>query len=94
MGEGGRVLVVEAFSSSGRGHIGPAPFFSLSAWLTVADWPHAGGLKFSKLPSVRGLKQHFNVLVGYILPSQTHFKGFFHIKIPVLFILNVNISLV
>jgi hypothetical protein len=27
----------------GGGHIGPAPFFSLSAWLTVADSPHAGG---------------------------------------------------
>jgi hypothetical protein len=42
-GEGGSVLVVEAFSSSGRGHIGPYPFFSLSAWLTVADKPQAGG---------------------------------------------------
>jgi hypothetical protein len=41
-GEGGRVLVIEALFSSGRGHICPYPFFSLSAWLTVADSPHAG----------------------------------------------------
>jgi hypothetical protein len=27
MGEGGRRLVVEAFSSSGVGYIGPDPFF-------------------------------------------------------------------
>jgi hypothetical protein len=42
-GGGGRVLVVEAFSSSGVSHIGPSPLFSLSAWLTVAYLPHAGG---------------------------------------------------
>jgi hypothetical protein len=42
-GGGGRRLVIEALSSSGSGHIGLSPFFSLSAWLTVADKPRAGG---------------------------------------------------
>jgi hypothetical protein len=40
-GGGGRRLVIEALSSSGSGHICPAPFFSFSALLTVADSPHA-----------------------------------------------------
>jgi hypothetical protein len=66
-GEGGRRLVAEAFSSSGRGHIGLYPFFSLSAWLTVADKPRAGGLEFSKLPSVRGLKfLHFDTAMASV----------------------------
>jgi hypothetical protein len=37
------VRVIEALYSSGSGHIGPSPFFSLSAWLTMADSPHACG---------------------------------------------------
>jgi hypothetical protein len=69
MGEGGRVLFVEAFSSSGRGHIGPAPFFSLSACLTGADKPHAGGSEFSKLPSVRGLNGQ--CIAGKFIKIQT-----------------------
>jgi hypothetical protein len=55
-GGGRRRLVIKALSSCGRGHIGPSPFFSLSAWLTVAYKPRAGGKEFSKLPSVRGLR--------------------------------------
>jgi hypothetical protein len=42
-GGGRRRLVIEALSSSGSGHIGPSPFFSLFALLTVADKPRAGG---------------------------------------------------
>jgi hypothetical protein len=43
MGEGGRKLVFEAFSSFGVGYIGSDPFFLLSALLAGADSPDAVG---------------------------------------------------